>query len=66
MFSGSLGQNTSRFLYFLAQFLFTTSETGLDFYDRKVNVRIALRVSEQFPPPPAGGASVPTQEKKKT
>ena len=48
MFSGSLGQNTSRFFSFLAQFLFTTSETGLDFYDRKVNVRIALGVSEQL------------------
>ena len=48
MFSGSLGQNTSRFFYFLAQFLFTTRETELDFYDQKVNVRIALRVSEQL------------------
>ena len=34
-----LGQNICR-LHFFAQFSFTTSETELDYYHQKVNVRI--------------------------
>ena len=32
----------------LAQFLFTTSEMVLDYYQQKVNVWVASRVAEQF------------------
>ena len=31
----------------LAQFLFTTSETELDYYDQKVNVQVASPLAER-------------------
>ena len=34
-------QNTCRLLHVLAQFIFTTSETGLDYYHQKVIVWVA-------------------------
>ena len=40
-----LGQNICRLFNFLAQFVFTTSETGLDYYDHKVNVMVASQVA---------------------
>ena len=42
----NLGQNIWRLFYVLAQFLFTTSETILDYHHQKVNVRI---VSHEVP-----------------
>ena len=36
------------FSRFLAQFLFTTSETELDYYHQKVSVRVASRVAERL------------------
>ena len=44
----NLGQNIWRLFHFLAQFLFTTSETELDYYQQKVNVRVASRVAERL------------------
>ena len=44
----NLGQNFCRLFHFLAQFLFTTNETELDYYHQKVIVRVALRASEHF------------------
>ena len=41
-------QNIRRLFHFLAQFLFTTRETELDYYHQKMNVGVALRVSERF------------------
>ena len=35
------------FFTFLAQFPFTTSESKLDCYHQKVNVRVASRVAER-------------------
>ena len=46
--SDNLGQNISGLFHVLAQFLFTTSETELDYYNQVVNVRVASRVSEQL------------------
>ena len=43
----NLGQNICRFFHVLEQFLFTTSETELDYYQQKVDVRAASRVSER-------------------
>ena len=40
-----LGQNICRFFQGLARFLFTASETELDYYHQKVNVRVAERLS---------------------
>ena len=40
-------QNICRLFQFLTQFVFTTSETELDYYNQKVNVRVASRVAEQ-------------------
>ena len=34
----NLGQNICSFFHVLAQFLFTTSETEIDYYHQKVNV----------------------------
>ena len=42
----NLGQNIRRLFQFLAQFLFATSETELDYYQQKVNERVALKVFE--------------------
>ena len=47
MISYNLGQNICRSFHFLPQFLFTTSETELD-YHQKVNVRVSSRVTEQI------------------
>ena len=35
-------QNICRLFHFLAQFSFSTSETELDYYHQKVNVRVAI------------------------
>ena len=45
-FSDNLGQKICRLFHFLAQFVFTTSKTELDYYHQKVNERVALRVAE--------------------
>ena len=37
-----------RLFHFLAQFVLTTSETDLDYYNQKVNVRVASRVAERI------------------
>ena len=37
----NLGQNICGLFYVLAQFLFTTSETELNYYHQKVNARVA-------------------------
>ena len=41
-------QNIFRLFKVLAYFLFTTSETERDYYQRKLNVRVALRVAKQL------------------
>ena len=43
----NLGQNICRLFQFLAQFLFTTSETELDYYHWNVNIRVASRAAER-------------------
>ena len=43
----NLGQNICR-LHFLAQFVLITSETELNYYHQKVNVRVASRVAERL------------------
>ena len=45
----NLGQNICRLFHFLAGFLFTTSETELD-YHKKVSVRVVSRVPERLKP----------------
>ena len=35
-------------IHLLAQFLFTASETELDYYHQKISVRVALRVVERL------------------
>ena len=42
--------NLCRLFHFLAQFLFTTSDTELDYYHKKNSVGVASRVSEQLKP----------------
>ena len=44
----STGQNICRLSHFLAQFVFITSETELDYYHHRVNVRVASRVAERL------------------
>ena len=44
----NLGQNIWRLFHFLAQFLFTTGETKLDYYYQKVSVWVASRVAERL------------------
>ena len=44
----NLGQSICRLFNFLALFVFITSETELDYYQQKVNVRVVLRVAEQL------------------
>ena len=39
-------KNTWRLFHVLTQFLFTTSETKLDYYHQKVSVRVTSRVAE--------------------
>ena len=43
----NLKQNIQRLFHFLAQFVFTTNETEVDYYHQKVNVRVASRIAEQ-------------------
>ena len=43
-FSDNLGQNIYRFFHVLVQFLFTISETELDYYHQTVNVRVTSSV----------------------
>ena len=48
-FCYNLGQNICLLFHFLAQFLFTTSETELDYYHQKVNVLgVISRIVEQL------------------
>ena len=44
--SCNLGQNIRRRFHFLAQFLCPTSETELDYYHQKVNVRVDSRIAK--------------------
>ena len=44
--SENLGQNICTLIHVLTQFLFSTSETKLDFCQQKNNVRIASQVIE--------------------
>ena len=41
------GQNICTLFHFLAQFVFTTSETELDYYHQKVNARVAARLKTE-------------------
>ena len=43
----NLGQNICRLFHVLVQFVFTKSETKLDYYHLKMNIWFALRVTEQ-------------------
>ena len=40
----NFGQNICRLFHVLAQFAFTTTETELEYYCQKVNVRVAERL----------------------
>ena len=40
----NLGQDIWRYFHVLAQFLFTTSETELQYYHQRVSVQVASRV----------------------
>ena len=44
----NLGQNICRISHVLAQFRFTTKDTEPDYYQKKVNVRVAKRVVERL------------------
>ena len=44
----NLGQNIYRLSNFLAQLVFTASETELDYCHQKVNVRVASRVAKRL------------------
>ena len=46
----NLGQNICRLFNFLARFLFTRSDTELDYYHKKKSVRVASRVPERLKP----------------
>ena len=46
--SYNLGQNIRRLFHFLAKFIFTTSETELDYYHQKVSAQVASRVAERL------------------
>ena len=43
----NLGQNICRPFHVFAQFLLTTSESELDYYHQKMNVRVATRDVER-------------------
>ena len=43
----NLGQNIRRLFDFLAKFVFTTSETELDYYHQKVSARVVERLKTQ-------------------
>ena len=47
-FTYNLRQNICRFFHVLAQFLFTASETKLDYYHQKVNVEVVSQVTERL------------------
>ena len=47
IFFYNLEQNIYRLFHVLAQFLFTTSETEIDYYHQKVDVRVISRVTER-------------------
>ena len=47
-FSDDLQQNLCRLFHVLAQFLFAKSETELDSYHQKVNVRVVSPISAQL------------------
>ena len=44
----NLGQNICRLFHFLAQFVFPTSKTELDYYHHRVNARVPSRVAERL------------------
>ena len=44
----NFGQNIWRLFHVLAQFLFTTNETQMDYCHLKVNVQVASRVAERL------------------
>ena len=44
----NLGQNICRVFHTLAQFLFTTIETEIDFYHQRLKERFASRVAERI------------------
>ena len=46
--SYNLGQNIWRLFHVLAQFLFAAGEMELDYYHKKVSVRVASRVAKGF------------------
>ena len=46
-FTDDIGKSIYRLFHVFAQFLFITSETELDYYHQKVNVRVASQVVEQ-------------------
>ena len=58
--NNNLGQNIWRLSHFLAQFLFTISETELDYDHQKVNVRDASRHSRRW-----AGVHAHTRKRKK-
>ena len=47
-FTYNLGQNAFRLFNFLAQLVFNTCETKLDYYYHKGNVRVASRVAQRL------------------
>ena len=47
-FSDNLGQNIDRLFNFLGKFVFTTSDTELDYYQQKVSARVSSRVAERL------------------
>ena len=44
----SILNKTFRLFHALAQFLFTASETDLDYYDQKLNAQVPSRVAKQL------------------
>ena len=44
----NLEQNICRLFHFLAQFLFSASDTELDYYHHRVNVRVATQVAKRL------------------
>ena len=48
LYFNNLGQSICRLFHFLAQVVFTASETELDYYHQRVNVRAAPRVANDL------------------
>ena len=46
----NLGQNICGLFHFLTRFLFTTTDTELDYHHKKKSVRVASRVPERLKP----------------